>query len=77
MKPMSRFTGCIAAEQRRTELLEHVANQRAYSNQSAASTPLELTAIGFVGRFVSRLRNAVHYRPEWKASRVSRPKFVE
>jgi hypothetical protein len=70
MKPMSRFTGCIAAEQRRIELLELVANQRTIPDH--ASAPVALRAMGRLSQFMCRLRN-LHFGPEWRESRVSGP----
>jgi hypothetical protein len=76
MKPMSRFTGCIAAEERRIELFELVANQRALANQSGARTTRELPVTDFLDRFVTNLRKVASLAPGWRGKQVDDPTLV-
>ena len=71
MKPMSRFTGSIAAEYRRIELLELVATQRAIANQSGARTTRALPAAQCLSRFASKLRNSTRRRSRRAGSSIS------
>jgi len=77
MMPMSRFSGCIAAEQRRIEVLDLVANQRANTGNSGESRPVLRSVTESLGRLVTGLRELILFRAVSRESQFTGRSFAE